>query len=196
MNELIINEPKFVEVSKKEQILKDDVPEYLDRTEIHQIFYAIPKEKHRELMLLAFLWNTGVRISEAITIKKGNIDFNTKNLKILWLKRRKLMTRALPINDKFAYSLATYTGGMNKDDLLFPFTRQRADQICKKYNFVLNKELHCHLFRHSFAVNYLKQTNDIVGLKTLLGHQNITNTLIYAKIVNADIREKLNSIEF
>jgi len=195
-NNLTIIEENAIQSVPFEETIKDDVPDYLAREEVHEILSSVDKSKIKEFIFINFLWNTGTRITEAISVKKGNIDFNTKNIKVLWLKRRKLMTRTLPINDKFMYLLATYTGGMNKDELLFDFTRQRACQILNKYDKILNKHIHPHLFRHSFAVNYLKQTDDIVGLMKLLGHANIRNTMIYARIVNSDIREKLNKIEF
>ena len=195
-NDIILHNDGSIEVKQIVDQLKDDTPEYLNINEIHHLLNVTAEKNNKHFMLICFLWNTGVRITEAIKVKKGNIDFSSKNIKILWLKRRKLQMRTIPVNDKFMYLLSTYTGQMNKDQYIFPYTRQRACQILTKYNEILNKTLHPHLFRHSFAVNYYLQTNDIVGLKDLLGHSNIRNTLIYAKISNSEIRGKLNSIDF
>lgn len=181
-----------------EELLKDETPEYLTRDEVYSILSEIPPDQKRNFMLINFLWKTGLRVSEAIFVKRGDIDFVMKNMRVIWLKRRKKTVRTVPINDKFAYELSLYSSGMNKNEKLFNISRQRAYQIVKKCASYSNvtKKVHPHVFRHSFAVHYLKKTNDIVGLKMLLGHISIINTLVYTKIVNSDLREKLNGVEF
>jgi len=192
---------KIINIEKKEIIkaetrIIDDAPKYLKKEEAHQIILNVPNNKYKDKMFIMFLWNTGLRVSEAIKIRKQDIDFVMKNIKVIWLKRRVKKNRIIPINDKFAYQLSLYCGNMNKSERLFDFSRHRAYQITKKYGEKIRKDIHPHLFRHGFAVNYLKQTNDLIGLKKLLGHVDIRNTVIYTKIVNADVREKLNKIDF
>ena len=87
-------------------------------------------------------------------------------------------------------------------DHVFPFTTTRAYQIVKHYanlaGIEQNREtgIHPHLFRHGFAVNFLKQTHNLVALKELLGHTSILRTMIYLRLAQVDLREAMDQVNF
>ena len=59
--------------------------------------------------------------------------------------------------------------------------------------------VHPHTFRHSFAVNYLRQAdsaNDLVILRKLMGHSSILTTMKYLDIVPRDQAKQLAKIQF
>jgi site-specific recombinase XerD len=77
-----------------------------------------------------------------------------------------------------------------------PITVQAVNKLCKKYfSSILGKEFgelaHPHTFRHSRAVQLLNTGVNIVQAKTILGHSNIMNTLVYLKYSNNDIQESI-----
>lgn len=83
---------------------------------------------------------------------------------------------------------------MNDPDRVFPFTRQYADQLAKRYGFG-----HCHILRHSFAVNYIKQNHSpwaLRNLQRILGHSHINTTMKYLEAVPADIAAELEKVNF
>jgi integrase len=177
---------------------KSDIPEYLNKEEINLLLSNIKDSEKMDGLLIMFLWRTGVRITEAISIKKRDIDFINQTAKIRWLKKKKAIDRVIPLERDLIYNLSVYCSNLNLDDLIFPFTRQRAFQIIKKHikRNLIQKVVSPHTFRHSFAINFLKQTKNLVALQKLLGHAQITTTMIYLNIVQSDLREELNKVEW
>ena len=58
----------------------------------------------------------------------------------------------------------------------------------------INKRLHLHLARHTFAVEFLNRGGDIYILSKLLGHTNLKNTAIYAKLSSNRIDEEMAKV--
>jgi len=146
---------------------------------------------HEEKMFITFLWMTGVRVSEAINITRKDHNEIEKILTIKWLKSRKYYDRNIPLHPTISQLLAIFSGGKGINEKIFSFTRQRAWQITKKW-FNTNP----HTFRHSFAVNYLREGGNIVNLYRLLGHSKIQTTMEYLKIVPTDLAKELDTITF
>jgi integrase/recombinase XerD len=177
---------------------KDPFPKYITKDDVELILTNVDNKRVR--LLLAFLWNTGLRISEALSVRVKDYDSQTQTLKIRHLKSRQRKMRPVVINSRFAkgfeFFLSSFT---NKEELVFPFTRQNVDSMIRKACDGLELStpvVSAHTFRHGFAVNYLKQGGRIEVLKKLLGHARIDNTMVYADIVGSDLRKEIDRIEF
>jgi integrase len=168
---------------------KKDLAKYWDRDYIHSCLNSI--ENHQHKMLCQFLWYSGVRITEALTLTKGNIDFTNYTIRIRWLKSRKYNQRVAPIPPPLRDLLQLYTAIMKSEERIFPISRQRAWQLTKKY-FKGSP----HQLRHSYAVNWLRCGGDIVTLHRILGHSKIQTTMEYLKIVPVDLGKELIKITF
>lgn len=168
------------------------IVENIKYIEKHVIDEAIKKHKNpRDRMLIKFLWMTGVRISEATNIKKQDIIWDQDVIIINWLKKRKKITRTIPIHKDLKDALYIYCSPMNLNQRIFPISRIRAYQIIKP---IFGEGP--HMLRHSFAVNYMNQQGAITELKELLGHKRIDTTMIYSKLTKKDLIDRLNKIEF
>jgi integrase len=178
------------DLTKSQRIVKKRfLPKYLSADEVRYAIANIsePKEK----MLCLFLWTSGVRISEALAITKGDLDLVNRLCTIRWLKSRRYHERTIPLHRSVVDVLAVYSGTMNKPDKLFPFTRQRAWQIIKK-----RLNTHPHTLRHSFAVHYLRSGGRLSDLQQMLGHSHITTTGIYTKLVPTELGTEMDKIQF
>lgn len=169
--------------------VKKDLAKYLDAAYIKDKLFEI--QNHEERMFITFLWMSGVRVTEAISIRKKDINTRDKVLTVRWLKSRKYNERNVPLHPLLVQMLSVYAGSLNMEDRLFSFTRQRAWQITKK-NFNTNP----HTFRHSFAVHYLRQGGQLVNLYRILGHKKIQTTMEYLNIVPTDLTKELETINF
>ena len=85
---------------------------------------------------------------------------------------------------------------------LFPIGRVRAFEIIRDAALAAGvtapgaRGIHPHVFRHSFAVHCLNQGVPINIVKELLGHASILTTMVYLRVVPADLRAFLARVEF
>ena len=153
---------------------------------------------HRLLFL--FIYETGSRISEALSVKYSDIDESTSKVKIPVLKQKRKVWKFLKISDKLlSLILSRRLKGFDKNDYVFArfkgkrhISRQAADKIFAKYvkNILgdsYSDKAHLHALRHSRAIHLLDSGMNIMLLKNFLGHSNISNTLIYLKYSSKDL---------
>lgn len=178
------NLTKTIKTVKKRELAKYLSKDFI-RDKLQQI--TNPKDK----FFIIFLWMTGVRISEAITITKGDIDIKDKVMRIRWLKNRKFQERNIPIHPLLNGMLEMFIAPLNLEDKIFPFTRVQGFHITKRWLGVSP-----HKLRHSFAVNWLREGGDLAQLKGMLGHKYLNTTGEYLKIVPSDIGKELEKIKF
>lgn len=169
--------------------VKQELPKYWDKEYINRMIELVNNHQHK--MLLIFLWYSGVRITEAVSLRKQDIDFEHYTMQLRWLKSRKYNHRIVPMHPELRSLLQLYTASLKAENRVFPITRQRAWQITRK---CLNG--HPHQLRHSFAVNWLRCGGDIVTLHRILGHSKIQTTMEYLKIVPNDLGKELIKISF
>jgi len=181
--------PKDQDLTFRSQSVKKDLAKYWEREFINGCLDKISNGKHH--MLFFLLWRSGIRISEAISLTKGDIDIENYTMTVKWLKSRKYHNRIVPLHPDLRNVLHTYTSTMKSSDMLFGFTRQRAWQLSKKY-FGGNP----HQMRHSFAVNWLRCKGELVMLHRILGHSKIQTTMEYLKIVPYDQGKELLKVNF
>ena len=108
------------------------LPYYLTPDEAHQLVDAT--ETERDQLFLRLLWETGVRVSEAISLRVE--DVGRQGIRVLG---KGSVERVVFVQDGLVSAILFYAqeNGLDRDDFLFPsrkgghFTKQRADQIIK-----------------------------------------------------------------
>ena len=198
------NPPQFIYREPNAVIVKDQNLTILRRNVKQEIVPHFTKEEMVELlrnvppdktgMLFQFLWRTGTRVSEALGVTKKDLDFDNGEITIRWLKSRKAYLRVIAMHPSLKAPLYMFTSRLLCEDKLFPFSRQHAFGLAKKHGFG-----HPHKIRHSFAVNFLRQSDSpsaLVELKGLLGHSKIETTMEYLKVVPMAQKASLRRIEF
>ena len=197
LNSPIIFEETNLTKHFKKVNLKEEQLKYMSRDEVHEFLNSIKGKK--EKLLFLFMWYTGCRVSEVIGVRRRDIDFENNMIRIRWLKNRKYLYRTMPIHPQIKTLLELTTADKGLDELVFPYSRQRVWQIFKKNRYEPYDWIHPHTFRHSFAVNYLRQAdsaNDLVILRKLMGHSSILTTMKYLDIVPRDQAKQLAKIQF
>jgi integrase/recombinase XerD len=169
--------------------LKKDakLPVILNRTELKSLFAAPVLLKHR--ILLTLIYSAGMRAQEVINLKITDIDFERKTIHIRQSKYKK--DRIVPLSDYMAKGLHTYLAVENP--YLWLFNGKEADgrysvrglawvmrETLKKTS--IKKEVNLHSLRHAYATHLLEEGLNIVTLKDLLGHAEITTTMIYLHV--------------
>ena len=153
---------------------------------------------YRMHVLCEFLYSTGMRISEAASVKAGDIDFETGTIKVRDSKSRKeklcfLNTYALQILKLFVERIRKYY--MPVDDRLFCASSGRLSILLgmtvkeHKPGFPLT----CHSFRHCFGYHMLKSGCGLRHIQTFLGHEKLSSTQIYTKVDTQDLKGILDN---
>ena len=150
----------------------------------------------RDHMLFVFLYNTGARISEALSINVEDLDFKNRRIQIVGKGNK---TRFLFFSKKVRAELESYLelrktflserGEIGQNALFVSNTGKRlpfssAHIIFDKYRSLLGwqKDFTPHTLRHCFATHMLNNGADIRLVQELLGHSSISTTQIYTHI--------------
>ncbi len=163
------------------------LPVVLSKEEIKLILKTPDNLKHR--IILATIYDSGLRISEAINLHIADVDLNRKAIHVRQSKFKK--DRYVPISDMLIRGLKQYIelyqpitylfNGKVKGSCTSATTIQRIMRnTLKKCNIAKNASV--HTLRHSYATHLLEDGLDIVSLRNQLGHADIKNTMTYIHI--------------
>jgi integrase/recombinase XerD len=163
------------------------LPVILNRSELLELFNTPKLLKHR--IILTLIYSAGLRGQEMINLKISDIDFERKTIHIRQSKYKK--DRIVPLSDYMAFGLKKYLAIENPH--VYLFNGKEADgrysirglawvmrETLKKTT--IKKEVNLHSLRHSYATHLLEDGVNIVSVKELLGHANITTTMIYLHV--------------
>jgi integrase/recombinase XerD len=169
--------------------LKKDtkLPVILNRHELKELFGAPALLKHR--IVLALIYSAGLRGQEVINLKISDIDFQRKTIHIRQSKYKK--DRIVPLAGSMAVGLRKYLAAENPHVWLFNGKEPDGRYSVKGLSWVMrenlkktsiSKDVNLHSLRHSYATHLLEEGINIVTLKELLGHADITTTMIYLHV--------------
>ncbi|MCD6226037.1 tyrosine-type recombinase/integrase [bacterium] len=157
---------------------------YLTREEINLLVEEAKKRRNgeRDALLISLLFQTGLRISEALSLTPSKIDlFEGKPIFRVIGKGKK--PRAVACPERLADKLRAfaYENKIEPDQRFFAINRQRAWQIIKETSRKagLNKNVWPHLLRHSDAIERLRQTGNPKALQHHLGHSSTSMVMRY-----------------
>jgi integrase/recombinase XerD len=167
------------------------LPIILSHKEIMRILNTIDNHKHHTMLSLAY--GAGLRVSEIIHLKSGDIDTEQNVIHINQSKDRKDRLTLLP--NALFNDIMRYMNGKMPFHILFESERggalyKRTLQLIFKRAIIkanITRPATFHSLRHSFATHLLEQGTDIRYVQHLLGHANIRTTQIYTHVTTSKI---------
>jgi len=194
----------------RERILKTDpstlidspklwkrVPETLTLNEV-ELLISQPNVHNsqgvRDKAILETLYATGMRVSEAVNLRKDNVNLDIGFLRCIGKGNKE---RIVPLGKKAIAAISKYLEVSrpkflrNKEsEFLFvsrigkKISRQSFWKLIKKYakEAKIKKPMKPHTLRHSFATHLLEHGADLRSVQEMLGHSNISTTQIYTHI--------------
>ena len=139
------------------------------------------------------LFQTGLRISEALSLTVGHLSQQPGALAIVGKGGKpRLVACPAPLSHRLkAYA---FDRGLEPADRLFPIGRKRAWQIigAAADQAGLGKRVYPHLFRHSGAIERLRQTGNPRALQLHLGHASPLMTMRYLSTLTAEEALRIN----
>jgi len=163
------------------------LPVILNRSELKELFKAPGLLKHR--IVLTLIYSAGLRSQEVTNMKISDIDFERKTIHIRQSKYKK--DRIVPLSDYIAKGLKKYISVEHPDTWLFNGKEPDGRYSVKGLSWVMRealkkttikKQVNLHSLRHSYATHLLEDGVNIVIIKELLGHAQITTTIIYLHV--------------
>lgn len=155
----------------------------------------------RDYVMMFLLLDTGMRIGEAVNLKKEQIDFksNLIHLKSADTKSRK--TRYVPFSQKSNKLLRELILETEEFIVEYVFTTVygnvidtgRFRQRLKKYGNdagIHGKRVSPHTIRHTFAKYYLLNDGDVMTLQKILGHSSLEMVRRYVQMTDSDIHRQ------
>jgi len=167
--------------------LSKPLPKFLTKEEI-KILLEEPG-KLRDKCLIRLLYSTGLRVSELVKLNKN--DIKTESIHVVSGKGSK--DRIVFVDSKTREMLDRYILERNDtNEALFlsnhneRISARTIQWLIKKYSKEagIEKKVTPHVLRHSFATHMLEGDADIVVIKELLGHSNLSTTQIYTHVTD------------
>jgi len=168
------------------------LPVILNRSELKELFSAPQLLKQR--ILLALIYSAGLRGQEVINLKISDIDFERMTIHIRQTKYKK--DRIVPLSPFMAGGLKKYLKAENPHIWLFNGKNPGSQYSIRGLSWVMRenlkktsitKQVNLHSLRHTYATHLLEEGLNIVTLKELLGHAEITTTMIYLHVAQCEL---------
>ena len=180
---------------------------YLEPEEARAVITAVDPESSsgpRDRALLLFLYNTGARVSEALTVHLGQLRLERPRQVRLFGKGRK--ERLCPLWPETAEALRHIVNTDSGDKPLFrnargvPLTRDGVAYLIRKYvrkaspsvPHLRTLRVTPHVMRHSCAVALLQAGMDISVIRDYLGHASVATTSRY---ISSNLRMKRDVLD-
>jgi len=162
------------------------LPNVYSVKEISMLMQCVDNRKHKTVLFL--IYSAGLRISEAIKMRREDILFDRKLVRIRKAKGRK--DRLTLLSDKAAQLIKEYIE--KEKPINYLFEGQYGDaysdtSIRNVFNRAVSKaglpkKGGPHVLRHSFATHLLEQGVDLRYIQALLGHSSSKTTEIYTHV--------------
>ncbi len=199
----VSNPARGLEKQREDELLiqpltRDEVRRILEQPDL-QSFTGF-----RDYVMMQLLYDTGIRVSELCHLRLGDVDWETRLLRILGKGRKQ---RRVPFGLEVTRLLRQYLAWRTDDlphDRVFvtndakPFASDgknrngptRMLQIVRDYGAACDPPVHVtpHTFRHTFAIEYLRAIRgDALRLQAILGHSTLEMVKRYVRCVEQDL---------
>jgi len=180
------------------------LPKYLDMDEVDRLL-AQPDTASargmRDKALIELLYATGLRVSELLSLRAGDINLDGGYLTCIGKGDKQ---RLVPLGHTAAEWVRRYLAEARphllksrKSGWLFvnakgggQLSRVGFWKILKEYGIKagVSREISPHVLRHSFATHLLERGADLRAIQMMLGHADLSTTQIYTHVLEARLR--------
>ena len=182
------------------------LPVVLSREEAGRLIAAAGNLKHQTVLAVAY--GTGLRASEVVALKVGDVDSERMTLRVERGKGSKdryaMLSPVLLERLRAWWKFARGQGRMLDGGWLFPGMNPIESLSTRQLNRIvrsaaeaaqIDKRVSMHTLRHSFATHLLEQKVDIRVIQVLLGHKKLETTALYAQVATDLLREVVSPLD-
>ena len=197
-----ILDPEAVGIPKRDSRVVD----YLEVDEVQAMLHAVFQKgagyskfkRYRNRAMIALMFSAGLRNGELCSMERTQIKDGIDSFTVIGKGDKPRVCFIDPVTHRYIDEYLAL-----RDDpypALFVSEQQKGRekinpgvvQMVVKNAAIkagLEKNIHPHTLRHSFATDLLRNNTNIVYVKELLGHASIQVTMTYTHVVNEDLRE-------
>ena len=182
------------------------LPVVLSPEEVSRLIAAAGNLKHQTALSVAY--GAGLRASEVVALKVGDVDGQRMTLRIEQGKGHKdryaMLSPVLLERLRVWWKVARAQGKMLDGGWLFPGMNPIESLSTRQLNRAIHaaaeaaqidKRVSMHTLRHSFATHLLEQKVDIRVIQVLLGHKKLETTALYTQVATDLLREVISPLE-
>ena len=182
------------------------LPVVLSREEVARLIAAVRNLKHQTALSVAY--GAGLRVSEIIALKVGDIDSERMTLRVERGKGRKdryaMLSPVLLERLRAWWRVGHAQGKILPHGWLFPGLDPMDPLTARQLNRAIHaaaqdaridKRVSMHSLRHAFATHLLEQKEDIRVIQVLLGHKRLETTSIYTHVATEVLRAVVSPLE-
>jgi len=182
------------------------LPSFLTIEEVERLLEApdlSTPQGQRDRALLELLYASGLRVSELVNLNLEQVNLDDREIRV-WGKGSK--ERMVLMGEPAAEALRAYlkqgrpklfASKIRMTNALFinrygeRLIERRVQRILEKYANIagIDKGVHPHMLRHTFATHLLDGGADLRVVQELLGHANLSSTQIYTHVTKAQARK-------
>lgn len=196
--------------------MEREIPKFLDEREEEEILKQPNKNAptgFRNFMMMRLMLDCGLRISETIDLKMGNIKYHENRLEIrdakgnkdrfVWINedtlddldewiswRGKLIEEGRIPEPEEKWVFLTFNGTQVKSS----YMRRTVKKYAREGDVSECEKVSPHTLRHTFATNLYKNTNNMEIVKDALGHESSSTTEIYTHMGDEDLKNAMMNI--
>jgi integrase/recombinase XerC len=180
------------------------LPEFLALDEVERLLNApdlsTPKGQ-RDRALLELLYASGLRVSELVRLDLGEVNLDTGEIRV-WGKgsKERMVLMGKPASEALRNYLEQGRPKLlreKKTNALFinrygqRLPERRVQKMLEDYakKAGIEKRVHPHMLRHTFATHLLDGGADLRVVQELLGHAQLSSTQIYTHVTKGQARK-------
>ena len=181
----------------------DDIPvEPFSKDEIDTLFHALDLTdtfEFRDFVVMHTLWDTGMRVGELASLTLTDVNLKQCEIRIdhaKWGKWRDIGFGKQTQKYLSRYLAMCRPEPVAEDEKRFflavdgrPLSISAVEQFCRRISKRVGFRIHPHRFRHTFAVNMLRNGTDIRTLQKLMGHASVQILMRYLNLANNEAIE-------
>lgn len=180
------------------------LPHLLSKIEVEALLEAPScgsSVARRDRAMLEVLYATGMRVSELVSLQRGDIKLDIGCLNVMGKGAKQ---RLIPLGEVALEFLSDYlqnvrpsmTKGQSRQEVFLnsrggKLSRQGFWKKLKAYALCagINKTVYPHLLRHSFATHLLENGADLRAVQSMLGHADVSTTQIYTHVIQERLKQ-------
>lgn len=184
--------------------LKSKIPSFVSEKQMDEILdnetnFSDDFIGTRDQLLIEFLYLTGMRRAELLSLKDSDIDFTNCTIRVTGKGNKQ---RLIPFSDLTKEKLQKYIRARNKEienKSPFLFVKEDGNAMYPKLVYkIINNHLKSistlskkspHVLRHSFATAMLNNGAEINSIKELMGHSSLSSTEIYTHVTFEEMKK-------